>query len=203
MDKSLYQRPRKPTQLAVIRRGEVPNQAFPELPEIIEIDRFSECHVTPMNIAAQMVEYLGVAGDDYLTLEPSAGTGNLIHALYESGYSSNQLTVIERQYELCNQIRTRFSGNLSIDPIQKCFLEYAKEVKGQVIFQKIIMNPPFRAVKQHITAALSLLDGHQRTTLVALVPSTFNYDTMAVMEKLGNDTFPLAKVSTKIIRIQN
>lgn len=203
MHKSIYQRPQKPTRISVIKRGEVPSQAFPEMPEIIEIDRFSECHVTPMNVAKRMVEYLGATGD-YLTLEPSAGTGNLIHALYESGHSRNELTVIERQYELCNQIRKRFSGNLSINPIQQCFLDYADEAKGKIEFTRIIMNPPFRAVQKHMAAALSLLGcgGHKSASLVALVPITYNHDNMEVMEELDNETFSLAKIATKIIRIE-
>ncbi len=66
------------------------------------------------------------------------------------------------------------------------------------------MNPPFRAVQKHMAAALSLLGcgGHKSASLVAIVPITYNHDNMEVMEELGNETFPLAKVSTKIIRTQ-
>lgn len=206
MDSSLYTRPDKPRKIEVIERiaarSVAPERALPTIPEIVTVDRVTECHVTPPDVAKRMVSYLGEPGD-YLTLEPQAGTGNLIHALYESGHSKNELTVIERQYELCNQIRKRFTGNLFIEPIQQCFLDYADEAKGKIEFPRIIMNPPFRAVKKHMAAALSLLGcgGHKCAVLVALVPITFNHEEMEIMEELGNETFPLAKVSTKIIRI--
>ena len=202
MNKDVYSRPNKPDRLTVTRRGEVPTQALPPVPEIIEVDRYSECHVTPAPIAARMVEYLGPTGD-FLTLEPSAGTGNLIEALYQSGHSRHELTAIERHHALCGQIRKRFSGDQYIDPIQRCFLEYANDAQGRIEFPRIIMNPPFRAVKKHIAAALSLFgqSGHDCATLVALVPITYEHEEAEELEELGRDTFPAAAVYTKIIRI--
>lgn len=52
----------------------------------VVVDRATECHVTPAGVAARMARYLGPTGD-YLTLEPSAGTGALIKALLASGHS--------------------------------------------------------------------------------------------------------------------
>ena len=203
MNKDLYTRPHKPKRLTVTRRGAVPSQALAPLPEILEVDTFSECHVTPASVAARMVEHLGPTGD-YLTLEPSAGTGNLIHALYESGHSRCELTAIERHHSLCTLIRERFDGDQYVDPIQQCFLEYADEAQGRIEFPRILMNPPFRGVKKHLKAALQLLGraGHDRATLVALVPITYEHDEAELLEELNRETFPLAKVSTKIIRIE-
>ncbi len=62
--------------------------------EVIAVDSATECHVTPMDVAARMVSYLGPVGD-YPTLEPQAGTGNLIRALYDAGYSRHALTVMQ------------------------------------------------------------------------------------------------------------
>lgn len=177
--------------------------ALPTLPDVVEVDRLSECHVTPPGVAARMVDYLGPVGD-YLTLEPSAGTGNLIAALYGSGHSRYELTAIERHPTLCGEIRSRFKGSQQIDPIQQCFLEYAEDARGKIEFPRIIMNPPFRDVRKHMTAALSLLGygGHDCATLVALVPITYQHDEAETLEELDNETFPTAKVHTKIIGVE-
>lgn len=203
MNKDLYSRPPKPKTLSVTRRGGAPEKALPELPQIVEVDRYSECHVTPPDVAARMVDYLGPVGD-FLTLEPSAGTGNLIAALYESGHSRHELTAIERHYALCKEIRKRFSGSQYIDVIQQCFLEYAQTAQGGIEFPRILMNPPFREVRKHMAAALSLLGngGHDGCTLVALVPITYQNDEAETLEELDSETFSAAKVFTKIIRIE-
>ena len=203
MDKSVYQRPSKPATMTVTRRREAPDMVLPELPTVVEVDKYSECHVTPPDVAERMVDYLGPVGD-FMTLEPSAGTGNLIDALYQSGHSRFELTAIERHYGLCGEIRKRFNGDQFVDPIAQCFLDYAHEAAGKIEFPRILMNPPFRAVKKHMSAALSLLgrNGHPVATLVALVPVTYNHEDAETLEKLGPDTFPSAKVWTKIIRIE-
>jgi hypothetical protein len=79
MDDSLYSRPNKPKQILVRKRSGAPAMALTELPQAVEIDNATECHVTPPDVAARMVDYLGPVGD-FLTLEPSAGTGNLLAA---------------------------------------------------------------------------------------------------------------------------
>lgn len=206
MDRSLYTRPSKPRSMAVTRRTGAPAVARPALPEITEVDCFTECHVTPLNIAARMVEYLD-ATPGLLTLKPSAGTGNLIQALSDSGHSNHALTVIERHYGLCQTIQNRFKNNKGeswVKPISQCFLEYADEAQGKIVFPRIIMNPPFKQIRKHMKAALSLLGagGHGDATLVALVPITYEHDDAETLEVLGRGTFPTAKVSTKIIRIE-
>lgn len=173
------------------------------VPEVVTVDRSTECHVTPLPVAARMVDYLGPVGD-FLTLDPQAGTGNLIQALYDSGHSRYETVAIERHHELCNAIRRRFTGDQYIDPIQRCFLEYAAESAGRIEFPRIITNPPFRHVKKHMTAAISLLGrgGHDVASLVALVPITYQHPEAEELETLDRDTFPTAAVSTKIIRIE-
>ncbi|MCA0948527.1 hypothetical protein LCM08_26655 [Salipiger pacificus] len=195
---AIYSRPNKPLTIPVRKRGEVAPLAQIEAPEIITVDRATECHVTPDDVAGRMVEYLGPQGD-YLTLEPSAGTGQLARALLASGHSPRELTMIERHHQLAAMVR-------KIGPtIHRCFLEYADEVKGQAQFPRIIMNPPFREVRKHITAALSLLGrgGHaEPATLVALVPVTFEHPEAEHLETLPPDTFSTARVHTKIIRVR-
>lgn len=195
---SIYTRPQKPLTIPVRARREPEALAKIKAPEVITVDKVTECHVTPDDVARRMVEYLGPMGD-YLTLEPSAGTGQLARALIASGHSSQELTLIERHTKLAASL-------YGIAPtINRCFLEYAGDVKGRAEFPRIIMNPPFRDVRKHIAAALSLLGqgGHDEpATLVALVPITFSHDDAEELEVLPNDTFSTAKVHTKIIRFR-
>ena len=159
--------------------------------------------MTPPDVAVRMVEYLGPVGD-FLTLEPQAGTGNLLKALYDSGHSRYELAAIERDVRLCAAIRQRFSGQQYIDPINSCFLDYAKEAIGNIEFPRIIMNPPFSFAKKHINAALALLgrSGHSVATMVALVPINLNIDGAKTMMNLPRDTFDSVTVSSKIIRLR-
>ena len=165
--------------------------------EVVAVDRATECHVTPPDVAARMVEYLGAPGDK-LTLEPSAGTGNLSRALLESGHSRYELCQVERHIKLAGTLH-KFGP-----VINRCFLEYAAEARGKVEFPRVIMNPPFSGVRQHVAAALSLMgrNGHDcAPRLVALVPVTFRHPDAEELETLADDTFATAKVRTKIIRI--
>lgn len=194
---AIYSRPNKPLTIPVRARRDAPALEQAKPPEVITVDRATECHVTPDDVAARMVDYLGPVGD-YLTLEPSAGTGQLARALIASGHSPEELTMIERHHALVATLRR-------IGPvIHGCFLEYADEARGRVEFPRIIMNPPFGGVRKHIEAALSLLGrgGHDEpATLVALVPVTFDHPKAEELETLPPDTFSTARVHTKIIRI--
>ncbi|ATG41792.1 methyltransferase type 11 [Phaeobacter piscinae] len=195
---SIYTRPQKPLTIPVRARRAAPALERIEAPEVIAVDKFTECHVTPDDVARRMVEYLGPQGD-YLTLEPSAGTGQLVRALIASGHSTCELTMVERHSTLAG--RLRYLG----PTINRCFLEYAEEMKGSTAFPRVIMNPPFKTVRAHVKAALSLLGrgGHQEpATLVALVPVTFEHDEAEELERLPVDTFVTAKVHTKLVRIR-
>jgi hypothetical protein len=196
MKPSVYTRPGKPMFTPVKRRRDFAPLAKAEPVEVVAVDKFTECHVTPPDVAARMVEYLGPVGD-FLTLEPSAGTGNLSRALLASGHSRFELVQVERHIRLSGGLHS--FGTV----INRCFLEYAAEVRGRVEFPRVIMNPPFRDVRKHVAAAISLMGrgGHgEPATLVALVPITFDRPDCETLETLPPDTFATAKVYTKIIR---
>lgn len=197
MKASVYKRPAKPLRIEVRKRRDFDKVEIAATPEIVAVDKFTECHVTPPDVAARMVSYLGPQGD-YSTLEPSAGTGNLSRALLASGHSSLELTQVERHNGLAGGLH-KFGA-----VINRCFLEYAKEVAGKVQFPRVIMNPPFSDVRKHVAAAISLMgrSGHDEgPRLVALVPITFDWPGMETLETLPDDTFSTAKVRTKIVRI--
>jgi len=197
MNSNIYQRPvNKPRFTVVNNRKVAPKMALPEEVEIIEVDKYTECHVTPLDVANRMVSYLSATLDDEI-LEPEAGTGNIIKALIDEGYSTKKITAIERHYNLCNTIEKRFTGEQFIEPIQQCFLEFASQTHKR--FAKIIMNPPFKNVKAHIKSAFSLLS--HGGSIIALVPVSYEHPNAELLEELPSDTFPTAKVFTKIIEI--
>ncbi|MEY8215541.1 MAG: RsmD family RNA methyltransferase [Colwellia sp.] len=169
-----------------------------EIPEIIETHSVTECHVTPKDESKRMVKYLGGASNKS-TLEPQAGTGNLLQALFDAGQEPGNIVAIEKNINLCATLNKRFENKKGFTPLNDCFLSYADEVQGGMKFQRILCNPPFKKVKAHIKAALSLLD--KNGVLVALVPVTYQHEDAEELEILSNETFRTAKVYTKIIRI--
>lgn len=198
MKPDVYRRPDKPLRLNVQRRDDFAKVDLAPAPEVVAVDRATECHVTPPDVAARMVRYLGRRGD-FLTLEPSAGTGNLVRALLESGHSRYELCMVERHIAMASALHKY--GPV----INRCFLEYAADAVGKVQFPRVIMNPPFSDVRRHIKAARSLLgcNGHDEApTLVALVPITFETEGMETLETLPDDTFATARVRTKIVRFR-
>ncbi len=183
MKQSVYSRPCKPRRIFVKNRKKEAI-AVPELVQPTAVSARTECHITPAAVALRMTMYLQPEGD---ILEPSAGTGQLVRALNDykllMGLDYN-VTAIELNLELCEQ-----SGAEQAD-----FLTW----QSPRLYDRVIMNPPFKQVRAHISKARSLLkpDG----VLIALVPSTFKEG--AVLETLSNETFALAKVNTKIIKIE-
>lgn len=199
MDASLYTRPNKPKVMKVTpRRGQVAAPVFEPLPEPVEVSAFTECHVTPSDVAERMAQYLVIDGC-YKTLEPSAGTGNLIQAVLEWAPDIPPIAAVEQHHALIDTMHKRFEGE-DVRFNQMCFLDYAKECGEK--YHRIIMNPPFRKIKQHMNAAISLL-AEEDYKLVALVPSTYQNDRAYTVEDLDNSTFASAKVNTKIIIIED
>lgn len=202
MSPDVYKRPNKPARVSLDIPERLPERVAAPLPEPLIVDRATECHVTPEAVARRMVGYLGACGDA-LTLEPSAGTGNLLAALFEAGQSQYETVAIERDFTLCQAIRKREHVNGKyVNPIHECFLEWA-ESRPAGLFPRIVMNPPFRGIRKHMDAAIRLLGpaGHPEAVLVALVPSTYDHPDMEHLESLGPDTFASAKVHTKIVRL--
>ncbi|MBH0113226.1 methyltransferase type 11 [Novosphingobium sp. YJ-S2-02] len=198
MKADVYRRPLgKVLRIPVRRREDFAAIERAQPVEVVAVDRATECHVTPPDVAARMVSYLGRIGD-MQALEPSAGTGNLSRAMIEAGHSRFELTQVERHHKLAGMLH----GYGSV--IHRCFLDYAEEARGKVEFVRVIMNPPFREVRKHVAAAVSLMgrNGHDcPACLVALVPVTFHWDGAEELERLPVDTFAAARVHTKIIRI--
>lgn len=199
MDSSLFVRPNKPNTIIVRKRARAPIVAFLDTPPLLTVDKSTQCHVTPSEVADRMVDYLELTGNE-IVAEPQAGTGNIIQSLINAGHDYKNIIAIERNYSLCSYIKERFKEDISVN--QMCFLEYAANNKSKIFISRIIMNPPFKKIKQHIAAALSLLGKgiHDRAIIVALVPISYQHEDMETIEVLPIDIFTTVKVRTKIVK---
>lgn len=196
MDRSVYTRPAKRKYaLCPERTQEVNiNLAERKAPVIVHAD--TQCHVTPMSVAERMVDYLCLDKSD-LVLEPSAGTGNLVQALINSGHPDDKITAVEQNHTLWQALSDRTGCGLGAT-YQHDFLAWAEAHKGNdVRFDAIIMNPPFKHVKKHMAAAMSLLRFTGK--MIALVPVTYEHHDFTELERLPVGTFGACKVHTKII----
>jgi len=185
--RSVYTRPNKPM-FVHIQRREINKTVVAPLAAPVIVDAGTECHVTPPHIAARMVSLVPTVSDCDV-LEPSAGTGNLVRAILAAGADRSRLTMVEWHVGLAQGLRQ--IGRVE----NECFLEYTQRCGRR--FDVIVMNPPFRKVRAHMSAASSLLADNG--TLVALVPITFEADRFEDVETLPPDTFQTAKVHTKLV----
>lgn len=199
MDQSVYCRPNKPQTLTVTPRDRVSTLSPVVIHDVLEVASATECHVTPPEVAALMADYLGLPSHGQRAIDPQCGTGNLINALLDSGYNYNQITGIERHYDLSEHCLNRFGKQ--VNTVNTCFLEFVKNNKAP--YQRIITNPPYKFVKQHMNAALELLHCPKDlgASLVALVPISYKHPDAETLEELDSNTFQTAKVWTKIIQI--
>ncbi|MEM6484680.1 MAG: methyltransferase type 11 [Pseudomonadota bacterium] len=204
MNPNVYTRPAK--SLRVRRQAEIQEVFFETIPttsEPLMLGASSECHVTPPAVATRMVAALEAKTDGRArVLEPSAGTGNLLSALINAGYRPEKLTAVELDYTLKTHLEGHFRG---VNTLHGCFLAPMAEIDDCGGFHRIVMNPPFRKVKQHMNRALSLLaDGtaDSPAVLVALVPITYQHSGAEILEELPGDTFATCTVNTKIVRFK-
>lgn len=196
MRKSVYTRPAKSKFAFRPGKVEVPDLDKIEVKAPVVVHASTECHVTPEHIADLMVSYLNPSAEASI-LEPSAGTGNLIQALLDAGYLPGNITIVEQNYELYHSCGERFDWKLDASN-HTDFLEWASlnQELGQG-WDYILMNPPFRKVRAHMKAAVSLLASMGE--LVAIVPVTFEAEGFTELERLPVDTFSACKVNTKIV----
>jgi phospholipid N-methyltransferase len=193
MDSSIYTRPKKPRYIEVKQRGRTaPKVKAVDLPVITAIHGSSECHITPQRVAEQMAEYLSPEAHKQI-FEPHGGNGSLVNALIEHGALHSDIVINERNYDLFNILKKRFSGINDIT--NNCIFDLAQENDKKYTY--IIMNPPYKKIKNHFMTALSFLanDG----VLVALVPSNFEHPEAEDLDFFNNDLFTTTKITTKII----
>lgn len=161
-----------------------------EKPKMLSVDSGTQCHTTPDNPAAFMVDCL-----DYKSglsvYEPHAGTGQLINALINAGVALSDIRAGEMHMTLCEFVRQRFEG-LHLE--QGDFLNHSGR------YDRIICNPPFKPVIKHMDHVLYCLK--PGGIAVCLVPVTYNKIEHEELDRLPPDTFAHCNVHTKIIRIE-
>ena len=205
MNRQCYTRPNKPmiTAKPVINIT-TPDLTSTSLPRLVEVDRATQCHVTPPPVAARMVEYLDyqpatidTAGQT--VIEPQAGTGNLINALLQAGVLSGYILGIEKHCKLVNEITNRFSDDHRLLKIHQgdCLTADFDFCMGE--YDRAISNPPFENVAAHVQRVYDFLK--PGGVAVCLVPVTYKKLDHEVLENLPGDTFASCTVYTKIIRL--
>ncbi len=129
---------------------------------------------TPPAIARKMIDWAEI-NTKHRILEPSAGTGNLIRALYERPFEDvpfgESITMVEIEPRLCSALKAEF-------PCSKVRCEDFLQWNGamtspSLLFDRIIMNPPFKngVDRKHIDHALRMLaPGGILVTLMANGP---------------------------------
>ena len=172
-----------------------------QAPKLLTIDRGTECHTTPDHVADLMVSYLEYEQATINTassnvLEPSAGTGQIVNALLNSGIMSGSINTIEKHYKLVEYMRNRFADNF-VNINQGDFLTDYNEFNNE--YDRVICNPPFKQIIKHIDQVYKCLK--VGGLAVCLVPMSYKKIDHEVLEILPNDTFSYCKVNTKIIKI--
>lgn len=153
--------------------------------EFLTVDKSTECHITPNDIADLMVDYLNLE-PCHTILEPSFGTGRLIDSILSAGHDSGLITAIEKNQTLFNLYKK------DIDLINMDFLEYEDR-----LFDRIIMNPPFskgQALKHFRKAQSLLMPGGE---IIALMPVTFKHG--YTIQTLEAGIFESTDAVTKLI----
>jgi protein-L-isoaspartate O-methyltransferase len=109
---------------------------------------------TPPELAKRMVELAGIGPKDRV-LEPSAGTGNLLHAIVEAEATA-RIRAVEFNPTLCATLPSHLLEGGEV--LCADFLSCTVEQLGR--FDKIVMNPPFTngADVDHVKHALSFLE---------------------------------------------
>lgn len=195
MDAGVYTRPNKPLFKPVTSRRkskfDTPTSIASESP--IFVSQQTECHVTPPDVANEMVELAFHLGAKTCSIwcDPQCGTGNLLVAMLDNGVDIQNIIAVERERDLLNSTQTRIFGLGNAR--HACFLEESHRLIADVI----ITNPPFRQVRRHFEASIRSLS--DTGLVVALVPETFDYPGITVLKHLGANTFNTAKVRTKIV----
>jgi len=175
-----------------LKAEDVKPEDYVKVPKALELAKSTECFVTPSDVARMMAVHLNIQPNDTI-LEPQAGTGQLVSAVFDEikryGFS-NYITTVEKNFTLAQK-----HGWFCHD-----FIEWAEAQQDtDTRFDKIICNPPFRTIKAHMRAAKSMLK--PLGTMIALVPATYRELSHNVISVLAPDTFPTIKVNTKIIQV--
>lgn len=134
-------------------------------------------------LATRLVEEAGVMPGQRV-LEPSAGTGNIVSAIVNRGFTRadcGRVVAVEVNRSLADALMERRNKTVYANESNyeiRCtdFLECMEEQLGQ--FDRIVMNPPFEngADVAHVTHALKFLKPDGRLVAIMSAGVTFRQD---------------------------
>ncbi|MCC6150967.1 MAG: methyltransferase [Planctomycetes bacterium] len=135
-----------------------------------ECPRGHEYFPTPPRLSAQLIKEAEI-GPQMSVLEPSAGDGALLRALFERLKFETDVNMRLRVIELMpeNQAKLK-AANIPVHGT-----DFETHVFNEK-FDRVIMNPPFRRSMVHILKAYSLLEDGGRLVSIAPAGVTFRQD---------------------------
>jgi len=194
MNKSIYTRPDKPRQMPVPKREEVPEREPLTVPDLIVVDKSTECFTTPRRIVDLMIDYADIEEGNPI-LEPSAGTGAIADQLKEN-FPSSSIHVLELNLTLQEVLKGKGYDLKGSD-----FLE--SELNQR--YDRILQNPPFKNLQDidHVKKAFSLLaPGGRLVSIMSPAPFFFLLKKKAIefrewFDSLGGECVDLPENSFK------
>lgn len=178
----------------------------------VKVVSVKDLFLTPVALAARVVEEVGLRGGDRL-LEPSAGTGRLIDAAVLSDWEwSGEIVAVENNAALASALKMKYDA---VRVVEADFLECTRELGT---FDRIVMNPPFSGQDdiRHVLHAAKFLAPGGRLVAIMSAGVTFRQDRLAtdfrqfvesrggVIEPLPADSFKEAgtSVNTALVTIE-
>jgi protein-L-isoaspartate O-methyltransferase len=119
---------------------------------------------TPASLADRLCRMADLE-DHHRVLEPSAGKGDLVEAIFRAAPGA-KVVAIERAYRLVELLKVRFEGR-AVTVIGTDFIEDPESLPPH--FDRVVMNPPFErhVDRAHVLRALRYL--RQDGVLVAIM----------------------------------
>lgn len=137
---------------------------------------------TPPKVAEWVVDNIRVYRENTKVLEPSAGEGALLRALFDSHISVREVTAVEVDVTRARRIQAAFRGKpMSVLPSN--FLA----MPADPVYDLVLMNPPFHGTHwmHHVQHAFDFLKaGDTKGQLVAILPASAEVGT-----SLQHETF--------------
>lgn len=132
------------------------------------IDR--EYYPTPIELGRQMCSFMTLSETKFnRVLEPQAGTGSLVNAIFERAEHQGARIQIDA-IEIDDVLRASLSTNLNAHVLQHTdFLTFDQNIK----YDYIIMNPPYSVVEKHVEKAIQHLESNGGGTLITQASENF------------------------------
>jgi predicted RNA methylase len=149
--------------------------------EVLDPKKELQFYPTPPDLCRRMTDAAGILAGRRV-LEPSAGTGNIVRAIFNAATGADCVKVVAIEIEsrfvdiLAEQrLKTVYANESNFAIINADFLTYSGDLG---LFDAVIMNPPFRKGQDiaHVTKAYHLLKPVGRLVAITSPGWTFRND---------------------------